>query len=506
MGLPQTNISSNTPLGATLISGGATFKVWGPLAQAVYLNGTFGGASKWITDTDPNLLLAKDGAGYWTGFLAGVAEGDLYKYYVVGQPGGSTGYKRDPYARELTASNTFPVGVNCILRSPDSYPWHDQTFVTPDYTNLIIYQIHIGVYAPAAFPNNGTFLDIITKIPYLVALGINLLQPLPIAECKETPDMGYDGADLFSPDSLYTIYDPAALAGYLATINCLLAAKGFTPLTAVQITGGPNQLKAMVDLCHIYGIAVAFDVVYNHAGGFMGDDECIYFWDREASPSDNSNSLFFTNVGVVGGLSFALWKQEISQFLIDNATFFINEFHVDAFRYDEISLLLQANQPAGWTFCQNLTNTLRYIKDRLLQNAEYWPGEFSASVPSIVQAASQGGAGFDTVQHDALRLAIRGAIQSASYGQSSTVNMDAILGSLYPPGLPQAWNAVPCVENHDIVKVGNDVRIPVLADGSDAQSFYARSRSKVATGLLLAAPGHSADFHGSRIFGKPAMV
>jgi 1,4-alpha-glucan branching enzyme len=496
MGLPQTNISSNTPLGATLISGGATFKVWGPLAQAVYLNGTFGGASKWITDTDPNLLLAKDGAGYWTGFLAGVAEGDLYKYYVVGQPGGSTGYKRDPYARELTASNTFPVGVNCILRSPDSYPWHDQTFVTPDYTNLIIYQIHIGVYAPAAFPNNGTFLDIITKIPYLVALGINLLQPLPIAECKETPDMGYDGADLFSPDSLYTIYDPAALAGYLATINCLLAAKGFTPLTAVQITGGPNQLKAMVDLCHIYGIAVAFDVVYNHAGGFMGDDECIYFWDREASPSDNSNSLFFTNVGVVGGLSFALWKQEISQFLIDNATFFINEFHVDAFRYDEISLLLQANQPAGWTFCQNLTNTLRYIKDRLLQNAEYWPGEFSASVPSIVQAASQGGAGFDTVQHDALRLAIRGAIQSASYGQSSTVNMDAILGSLYPPGLPQAWNAVPCVENHDIVKVGNDVRIPVLADGSDAQSFYARSRSKVATGLLLAAPGIPQIFMG----------
>jgi 1,4-alpha-glucan branching enzyme len=184
MGLSQVNISSSTPMGVTLIPGGATFKVWGPSAQFVYVNGTFGGASRWITNTDPSLLLAKDGAGYWTGFLAGVAEGDLYKYYVVGQPGGSTGYKRDPYARELTASNTFPVGVNCIVRSPDSYPWHDQTFVTPDYTNLIIYQIHIGVYAPAAFPNNGTFLDVITKIPYLVALGINLLQPLPIAECS----------------------------------------------------------------------------------------------------------------------------------------------------------------------------------------------------------------------------------------------------------------------------------------------------------------------------------
>ena len=203
----------------------------------------------------------------------------------------------------------------------------------------------------------------------------------------------------------------------------------------------------------------------------------------------------FTNVGVVGHV-FCAVEEEVCQFLIDNASFFINEFHLDAFRYDEISLLLEANQPSGWTFCQNLTNTLRYLKDRLLQNAEYWPGEFTASVPSIVQPASQGGAGFDTVQHDALRLAIRGAIQASSYGQSSVVNMAAILGWLYPPGLPQSWNAVPCVENHDVVYVGRDARIPVLADGSDAQSFYARSRSKVATGLLLAAPGIPQIFMG----------
>jgi 1,4-alpha-glucan branching enzyme len=485
-------------MGATLVPGGATFKVWAPLAQAVYLNGLFGSAANWSTNTNPALLLSKNTSGYWTGFLAGVLDGDLYKYYVVGQPGGSVGYKRDPYARELTSSATFPVGVNCIVRSPHSYPWHDNGFVTPDYSDLIIYQLHIGVFAPAAFPNCGTFLDVIAKIPYLVALGVNLLQPLPISECKETHDEGYDGADLFSPDSLYTVYDPAALGSYLTNINGLLATRGCASLTLDQITGGPNQLKAMVDLCHLHGIAVALDVVYNHAGGFEGDDESIYFWDREAlpSPATNDESLFFTNVGVVGGLSFALWKAQVCQFLIDNASYFINEFHVDAFRYDEISLLLEANQPTGWVFCQNLTNTLRYIKDRLLQNAEYWPSEFTASVPSIVQPASDGGAGFDAVQHDALRLAIRAAIQSASYGQSSAVNMGAILGSLYPPGLPRAWNAVPCVENHDVVYIGKDVRIPVLADRSDPQSFYARSRSKFATGLLLAAPGIPQIFMG----------
>jgi len=317
-----------------------------------------------------------------------------------------------------------------------------------------------------------------------------------VTECEEHPDMGYDGTDLFSPDTLYTVNDATLLGTYLGTINGLLAAKGLAPLTVAQISSGANQLKALVDLCHVYGIAVAFDVVYNHAGGFNGDDESIYFWDRAANPADNNNSLYFTSVGIAGGLSFALWKQAVCQFLIDNATFFLTECHGDGFRYDEISDLLQANQPTGWTFCQNLTNTVRYVRDRALENAEYWPGEFSASVLSIVQPVSQGGTGFDTVQHDALRSSVRSAIQAAAYGQSSQVSMDAIRASLYPPGLPQAWNAVPCVENHDEVYVGRNPRIPLLADGSNTRSFYARSRSKVATGLLLAAPGIPQLFMG----------
>src|ERR1700734_1446671 len=115
MALSQSNISSATPMGATLVPGGATFKVRAPLAQAVYLNGLLGGAANGSTDTNSGLLLAKDTTGYWRGFLAGVEDGDLYKYYVVGQA--PPGYKRDPSARELTASTTFPFGVNCIVRS-----------------------------------------------------------------------------------------------------------------------------------------------------------------------------------------------------------------------------------------------------------------------------------------------------------------------------------------------------------------------------------------------------
>lgn len=69
-------------------------------------------------------------------------------------------------------------------------------------------------------------------------------------------------------------------ASSAGTINRLLQQKGFPPIAIDDIASGPAQLKALVDLCHLYGIAVVFDVVYNHAGGFDGDDRTLFFWDR----------------------------------------------------------------------------------------------------------------------------------------------------------------------------------------------------------------------------------
>jgi 1,4-alpha-glucan branching enzyme len=490
MPMSQANVTGSTPMGATLVAGGASFKVWAPSASAVYLNGTFAGAADWSKDTNAGNLLVRDGAGYWSGFRPNVSDGDLYKFWVVGPAGATTGYKRDPYARELTSTAPFP-NVNCIVRDPSTYPWHDGAFATPDFTNMIVYQAHVGTYPPTA-PAFGTFLDLIEKIPYLVALGINVLQPLPVTECEENPSSGYNGADYFSPDTLFTQSDPAKLAQRVATINGLLGAKGLPPLAAAQIASGANQLKALVDLCHLHGIAVVFDVVYNHAGGFFGDDESLYFWDRQPT-GNNNDSLYFTDRGMAGGLAFALWKREVRQFLIDNARFWIGEFHADGFRYDEISMLLANDVNNGWSLCQDLTGTIRFVKNRAIQNAEYWPSEFSAPVSSIVSRG--GGAGFDVVQHDAFRTAMRGAIATASGGTSAPVDMDALAFSL-KPALPNAWSAVQCVENHDVVLEGRDPRVPALADENDSQSFYARSRAKVATGLLLTVPGIPQLFMG----------
>src|SRR6266704_2578132 len=94
-----------------------------------------------------------------------------------------------------------------------------------------------------------------------------------------------------------------------------------TWFTIGDLSSGTHQLKAMIDLCHLYGIAVVLDVVYNHAGGFEGDDAGLYFWDRVQN-GNNNNSLYFTDRGWAGGLSFALWNQDVRQFVINNAGYY----------------------------------------------------------------------------------------------------------------------------------------------------------------------------------------
>jgi 1,4-alpha-glucan branching enzyme len=490
--ISQANITPTTPMGANLVAGGgATFRAWAPRATAVYVNGTFAGTVR--TGQTDDLLMAKDVNGYWTGFLAEAQNGDLYVFLVVGL--GSTGFKRDPYARAMGTDKPFPE-CSCVIRPAAAYPWHDAEFVTPDYSDMIVYQLHVGTYAIAKLGVASTFLDVIGKIEYMVSLGVNVLQPLPIDEIESDPSMGYDGADYFSPDFPYVVYDPVALAGYLPMVNGLLAAKGCAPLALEDLSSGPAQLKALVDLCHVYGIAVVFDVVYNHAGGFVGDDHSLYFWDRVVDTGDNNESLYFTNMGLAGGLSFALWNDDVRQFILNNAQFYLEELHGDGFRYDEISELLAMNGSSGWSFCQDLTSTVRYVKPKALQNAEYWPSEYTAAAPQIVTPVAQGGTGFDTLQHDGLRSALRGAVQQAAGGQGAAVDLDSVANTLYPSGFAHAWQTVPCVENHDLVAEGRDPRMPVLADSSNPESWYARSRSRWATAILLTAPGIPQIFMG----------
>ncbi|MEN6439207.1 MAG: alpha-amylase family glycosyl hydrolase [Syntrophobacter sp.] len=484
--LSLNHVNRTTPMGATLLRSGhgVTFRVWAPAAREVRVlwdyTATAGGG--WRNNQEA--LLQQMGGGYWGGFAPGLQEGERYMYYVVGPVGGTQGLKRDPYARELTDEPMWPE-CQCIIVNPNSFPWHDQGFRPPYFHELVIYQLHIGVWHIPPGNGNGKFLDVVEKLPYLKSLGINAIQPMPVDEFPTASSQGYNGVDYFSPETDYGVKPGApALASYLASINQMMLSidPGLQPYNLSDIQNTGSQLKVMVDMCHLHGIAVLLDVVYNHAGGDFGD-RSIYFFDRK--PYGNQNdSLYFTDHGWAGGLVFAYWNDNVKQFLIDNARFYLNEYHCDGFRYDEVSVIKNEGGAHGWLLCKYITDTCHYLKPEAIHIAECWPVQ-----EAIVSSTAQNGAGFDAIQNDGLRDAVRCAVDQASQGAAAFVDMDRIGREIASPVLNDKWRAVQCTENHDIVRKGRGLRIPKIADGSDSRSWYARSRSRVAMGLTLTAAG-----------------
>lgn len=476
----------HVPMGANLTHGGATFRIWAPNASELAVRGSFNGWSY-----HP---LEKQEGGYWYAFVPGVREGDQYKYFVKGN--GSTGHKRDPYGRSRTWDPPYP-GCNNFVTHPSTFPWHDQDYRTPAFPNLVIYQLHIGAFFSADSQGRdvrtqspGAYLDLLYKLEYLAEMGVTAIQPLPIQEFETMRSLGYNGTDYFTPEIDYTILplDPE-FPRYFSKANELLAKKGLAPYKPGDIDCQTKQLMAMVDLCHAYGIAVIFDVVYNHAGGGL-DDESIYFLDRQTN-GDANRSLYFTNQDWAGGLVFAYWQQPVCQYLIDNAGFFVDEYHVDGFRFDEVTVI---DKFGGWSFLQNLTDTIRFKKPSAALIAEYW-----ADQSAVLRDRNSGGAGFDSVVDSNLRGSIRRAVSQSAAGRESRVDLDAVASELYPKH-GSAWRSVHLLENHDVVRVNNErdrqPRIAALGDSTNPRSWYARSRARWANGLLLTAPGIPMIFMG----------
>jgi 1,4-alpha-glucan branching enzyme len=472
------HVDPSTPMGANLIADGATFRVWAPHAQSVHVLGDFNNRQR----TDASLLTV-DGHGHWRGFVPDVNDRDAYMFYVVGD--GGEGPKRDPFARELKT----PFPSECVVRS-SLFPWHETGFVTPQFHNAFIYQLHVGTFFTPNLPHKGgTFLDVARKIPHFVELGVTVIQLMPIQEFQTAFSLGYNGTDYFSPETDFAVED-GDLPSSLAAVNALLDARGLPGYPLDALRGEMNQLKALVDLCHVHGLAVILDVVYNHAGGDFGD-ESLYFLDRQPAAGGNLNSLYFTDRGHAGGLVFDFGKPEVRDFLIQNARFFLDEYRVDGFRYDQVSVIDQDGAPNGWSFCQDLTSTVRAQRPSALEKAEYW-----AVNPYVVKARPDGGAGFDTTLTDGLRLAVRDVIGNASAPDERPLAMTALGQSLWPDGFAEPWRFVQGPENHDIVYEGREMRMARLGDPGDPRSWYGRSRARVGTGIGLTAPGIPMLFMG----------
>lgn len=488
-------IPANAPMGATVREGGTYFRVWAPNADAVHVmlvDPSSAASSSW----QPGVAnrLTRDNAGFWSGFFAIVGYGWKYRFWTRGS--GGEGFKRDPRAIELEFEN-YP-NCNCRIIEPRDYPWHDQDFTPPAFNDLIIYQLHIGVFYAK---RNGIdiranrvskFLDVIDRIEYLASLGVNALQPLPVSEWQGETSRGYNNTDFFSPEMDYCV-PTQELGNYLPRINSMLRAKGKSELKADHLRDQRDQLKALVDLCHLYGLAVIGDVVYNHAGGPF-DDYSMRFFDRPGNRQWwDPDSYFTAGDGWAGGRIFDYGADEVRSFLIDNAIMYLEDFHFDGLRYDEVTVIAGNG---GRRFCHDITSTIRYRKPSAIQISEYWNWDRALPVQND-------GLGFDATWSDNLRIAIRSSLAAAAQGRNSIVDLDSVRDALrLPQGFPAMWKSVVHLENHDIVDADRDdkskiqPRIAALACDPDRRCWLARSRSRVATTLLLAAPGIPMIFMG----------
>jgi 1,4-alpha-glucan branching enzyme len=125
------------------------------------------------------------GGGHWGAFVSGLDTSAPYRFWIVGS--GSTGLKRDPHARELSTQPAYP-DCDCLVNDPRSYPWHDAGFRPPDFRDLVLYQLHVGVFY--AVDGQGRdkrqriakFIDLLDRVDYLRAIGVNDIQLMPIRE------------------------------------------------------------------------------------------------------------------------------------------------------------------------------------------------------------------------------------------------------------------------------------------------------------------------------------
>ena len=161
-------------MGATPTGGGVRFRIWAPAARQVEVE---------VGDEQLKPLHPESG-GVWSGVVTDARPGTRYRYRLNG-----TISRADPYSRSQ------PEGVHgpSQVVDPDAFEWHDGDWRGTRIQGLVIYQLHVGTATPG-----GTFDSLIEQLPRLKDLGVNAIEPLPIAEFPGARNWGYDGVDLFA--------------------------------------------------------------------------------------------------------------------------------------------------------------------------------------------------------------------------------------------------------------------------------------------------------------------
>lgn len=342
---------------------GFRFTVWAPHALEVSVVGDFNQWSSFGFSLQKN-----EQTGVWTGFSSEFEVWQRYKYQILGADG-SLMLRTDPFGRH---QETRP-GTASILYPDTSFEWTDAEFMrarpharAPQPLN--IYELHFGSWRRYPDGNPYNFRELAEQLgEYLVQMGYNAVEFLPLTEYPLDDSWGYQVTGYFSVTSRY---------------------------------GTPDEFKYLVNHLHSLGIRVLLDWVPAH---FPKDRFGLARFDGSAQ-YEYENPLLGEREEW-GTLVFDYGKQEVKSFLLSSAWYWLNEFHIDGLRVDAVSSMLYLNYGRSEQSLRNaeggLTNLeaiefLRHLNSlvELYKPETLMVAEEATSFPYVTKRVEEGGLGF----------------------------------------------------------------------------------------------------------------
>jgi len=240
-----------------------------------------------IQGRDP-IVMERTERGFFQTFVKGVRGGERYMFAL------STGQRvPDP------ASRFQPDDVDGPSETvdPNIYRWRE-SWPGREWRDIVLYELHVG-----AFSREGTFAGAARKLDHLADLGATAVEIMPVSDFKGRWNWGYDGAFPYAPDASY---------------------------------GRPDDFKAFVEAAHSRGIAVLLDVVYNHfgpEGNFLRLYAPEFFTSRYETPWGDAIHLDGEH------------SRPVRDFFIENAQYWLQEFHLDGLRFDAVHAIKDDSRP-----------------------------------------------------------------------------------------------------------------------------------------------------------------
>ena len=440
--------SSHPGMGALPFSAGCAFRVWAPFAEQVFVTGTF---NKWSEDCNP---LVSEGKGYWSVDVAGAQPGDEYKYVLVSDS--FKAWRIDPYAKKVTNS----VGNSVIVNS--EFDWGQSDFQIPNWNEMVIYELHIGTFNDQPGGAPGNLNGVIERLPHLSELGINTIKVMPPTEFAGAFSWGYNPAHIFAIESDY---------------------------------GGPQAFKEFIKTAHSNGIAVIFDVVYNHLGPSDLD-----LWQFDGWQENDKGGIFFYN----DSRSSTPWgdtrpdygRPEVRQYLRDNALMWLEEYRVDGLRWDATAYIRNVHGNTGDAF-DNLpagNDLMRWINDEI-NTRQPWKISIAEDLrndASLTKETSQDGSGFDSQWDAKFVHPIRKVIITPD---DHNRNMYEVKDAILHQYNNNAFERIIYTESHDEVANGK-ARVPQEIWADEPASYFSRKRSTLGAAMVFTAPGIPMIFQG----------